>query len=133
VYGPSKAKPTSRRRIYSIHTVDCRDYQSVCPFVRIGSPPRSSYSLPPKLVCLPLDPKGGNNIRLRVRGWGDPIRTTDRKLGTLYVYSMLLVILEMYLPPDWSAASKENRREVKDMSNIHSFIPTLTPRILAIF
>ncbi len=50
------------------------EYQSVCPFVGIGSPH------PRKRVCLPpLDLKGGATLP---RGWGvgweDPIRTTGK-------------------------------------------------------
>ncbi len=51
------------------------EYQSVCPFVRIGSPPLSR-----KQVCPPLGTKGReDNTRLRVRGWGEPIWTTGEK------------------------------------------------------
>ncbi len=53
------------------------EYQSVCPFVGNGS----LYLLPRKRVCLsPLGPKEGrSNTPMRLRGWGDPIRTTGKK------------------------------------------------------
>ncbi len=54
------------------------EYHSVCPLVRIGTPPPpfSQASVPP--------PKGVVNTGLRVRGWGVPIRTTgEKKLRTL--------------------------------------------------
>ncbi len=45
------------------------------PSWELGPPP------PPQQASVspPLDPKRGSNTRLRVRGWGDPIRTTREK------------------------------------------------------
>jgi hypothetical protein len=53
-------------------------YQSICPFVRIGSTRPLSH----KRVCTPPPPGnkgGGCNTRLRVRGRVEPIRTTGEK------------------------------------------------------
>ncbi len=67
-----------RRRgiICSIHTVKER-----LSLVGMGS----RYPLPRQRVCLPhFGPKRGrNSTPLWVRGWGDPIRTTGKKLYTL--------------------------------------------------
>ncbi len=56
------------------------EYQTVCPFVQIGSP----HPLSRKRVChgspLPLwNQKVGGNTRQGVRGRGEPIRTTGEK------------------------------------------------------
>ncbi len=55
----------------------CLEYQSVCPFVRIGSPRAPSTAS----ECVPPEPKGGGNTRWRVMGLGrgEPIRTTGEK------------------------------------------------------
>ncbi len=45
----------------------------------------SLHPLPRKRVGLPLGP----NTRLRVRGWGDPMRTTGQKAYTLYTCTWL--------------------------------------------
>ncbi len=51
------------------------EYQSVCPFVCIGSPP------PPQVtVAPPLRSGGGGHTRLRGRVWEDPIKTTGQTL-----------------------------------------------------
>ncbi len=42
------------------------EYQSVWPFVRIGSP----LSPPPHQVCPPLEPRGGGGGAKTARGWG---------------------------------------------------------------
>ncbi len=47
----------------------------VCPFVGVGS----THPLPPKRVRLPPWTQRGSNTPLRVRGYGDPIRTTGQK------------------------------------------------------
>jgi hypothetical protein len=46
------------------------EYHSVCPLVRIGTPPPPL----PQASVSPLGTKGGKVIhtRLRVRGWGSP-------------------------------------------------------------
>ncbi len=65
---PPVVPPLRRRTIVHI------EYNSVCPYVGIGSP----HSFPRKRVCLsPLDPKG--ILALLVRGWGVPIWTTGKK------------------------------------------------------
>ncbi len=52
------------------------EYQSVCPFVRIGFPGPLSR----KRVCPPPpETKGRKNTRWRVRGLGEQIRTTGEK------------------------------------------------------
>jgi hypothetical protein len=43
-----------------------KEYHSVCPLVRIGTPPTP---LSPATVPLPPEP-GGRHTRVRVRGWG---------------------------------------------------------------
>jgi hypothetical protein len=50
------------------------EYQGICPFFGNGS----SQPLARKQVYLPRPwtQREGNNTRLRVRGWGDPIWTT---------------------------------------------------------
>ncbi len=62
---------TNRRGIIIVYI----EYQSVCPFVEIGS----HHPIPCKGVCLPLGPKGGSDTPSRVRGWRDPVRTTGQK------------------------------------------------------
>jgi hypothetical protein len=64
----------------------CLEYQSVCPFVGIGFPRTISR----KLVCSPPwnQRGGGGNIRSRVRGRVEPIRTTEDKAWHS-LYSML--------------------------------------------
>jgi hypothetical protein len=37
------------------------------------------HPLPQASVSPPLDPKGVSNTRLRVREWGDPVKTTGQK------------------------------------------------------
>jgi hypothetical protein len=51
-------------------------YHIVCPFVTIGSP-----RPPPPSECVsPLGTiDGEGNTRLRVMGWGEPMRTTGEK------------------------------------------------------
>jgi hypothetical protein len=66
----------SQRNLYII-------YQSVCPFVEIGTPP-----LRRKHVS-PLGPKRGSNTCLRVRGWEDLIWTTGKK--EFCIYSVLFI------------------------------------------
>jgi hypothetical protein len=60
----------------------CLEYQSVCPFVGIGS----SRTISRKLVCSPPRKQrwGGGSIRLRVRAPGEPIRTTGDKTWHSY-------------------------------------------------
>ncbi len=58
------------------------EYQSVCPFVGMGSPtppPQASKSLP-------LNPKWGEAIFLSGERVGAPVRTTGREPRTLYSY-----------------------------------------------
>ncbi len=80
------------------------EYQSVCPIVGIGaaSPRKRVYLI---LHAL-LDPKAGDNTRLRVRAWRDPIPT---KAQTLWysVYSVpwelaCIYISVSYLSVCWS-------------------------------
>ncbi len=90
------------RIVYSIYRQDpCNRrgiilYQSVCPFVRIGSPPPLSH----KRVCVPppLGTKWGGqapgNTRLRVRGRGVPIRTSGEK-ALHSVYSVPVTLCSM--------------------------------------
>ncbi len=53
------------------------EYHSVCPFIRIGS-------------AHPF-------FRLRVRGWADPIRTTEEKAWySVSVYSMIFLVARMH-------------------------------------
>jgi hypothetical protein len=56
------------------------EYQSVCPFVRIGS----THPLSPQEVCLPIGTKGVGNTLLRVRDGGGGANSDDleRKPGT---------------------------------------------------
>ncbi len=70
-------------------------YHSVCPLVRIGSShllsrKRASVTLPPP------EPRGGDNTRLRERGWADPIRTTGEKAWH-FVYSVPCTVKCIYL------------------------------------
>jgi hypothetical protein len=53
-----------------------QEYHSVCPFVRIGTPPTPSS--PSKCVPSP-ESKGGRHTRLRVRGRGGPNSDDWRK------------------------------------------------------
>jgi hypothetical protein len=69
------------------------EYQSVFPFVGIGSP--TAHPLPRKQVCLhySLRPGGGGAIfAWRVREWGDPIRTIGRKVRHS-VNSVIVLVL----------------------------------------
>jgi hypothetical protein len=52
------------------------EYQSVCPFVRIGPPPPSSECVPP------WNQRGGQHL-LAVRGRGSQFGRLERKPGTL--------------------------------------------------
>ncbi len=56
------------------------EYQSVCPFVGIGS----THSLPRKRVISPLGPEGWSYTRFRVRVLGTQFGRLGRKPGTLY-------------------------------------------------
>jgi hypothetical protein len=47
----------------------------VCHSSELAPPP----PLPARKCAPPLEPKGGSNTRLRVRGRGEPIRTTGEK------------------------------------------------------
>ncbi len=53
-------------------------------FERFGSP----LPLSRKRVCLPMEPKGGGNTRLRVRERGEPIRTSREKPWHSRVYTL---------------------------------------------
>ncbi len=65
------------------------EYQSVRPFVQIGSPP---HPFSRKRVCSHhLEPKGGGNTRLRVRGREEPIRTTGEKAWHSVYFVVLMV------------------------------------------
>jgi hypothetical protein len=55
------------------------EYQSVCPILRIGSVAASPAS---ECVTPSWNHRGGGNTRLRVRGRGEPSRTTEKKAGT---------------------------------------------------
>jgi hypothetical protein len=61
------------------------EYQSVCPFVGIGSPHTISHN---RVCPFPWTQGGRSNTPLRVRRWVDPIRTTGKK-GWHSVYSVL--------------------------------------------
>ncbi len=63
--------------------------QAFCPVVRLGSPPCKLRPLQAN-VSPPLNPKGESNTRLRVRGWGYPVRTTGQKAWHS-VYSVVLM------------------------------------------
>jgi hypothetical protein len=70
---------------FRIHTVEglCIEYQSVRPFVGMGSPHplRASECCPPS----PPGPSGeGRHTLLREWGWGTQFRRRNRKPGTLY-------------------------------------------------
>ncbi len=79
------------------HMQNCRgfilyiEYQSVCPFVRIGSP---GPPLPLASVSPPPVSKGGG-ATLRVRGWGGPVRTIGEKAwhSVYFVYRQIRVYL----------------------------------------
>ncbi len=71
---PLHAMLASRRRI-----IVYIEYQSVCPFVGIGSPTPT-----PTSQCVsPLGPKGGDQHSLADEG--AQLRQIDRKPGTLYI------------------------------------------------
>ncbi len=57
------------------------EYQSVCPFVRIGSPVPS-----PSSECAPPWNVRGGNTSLRVRGRGSHFGRLERKPVTLYSF-----------------------------------------------
>jgi hypothetical protein len=71
-YSPVRDFGFGLRKVWRYFTVVNR--VSV-PSSELGPP----NPLPYKRVFLPLRPKGGDNTLLRVRGWGDPIRTTAKK------------------------------------------------------
>jgi hypothetical protein len=89
-----------------------QEYQSVCPFVQIGSPPTPS----PASECCPhlgprgggthslagvshstLEPKGGGNTRLRVRGRGGANSDDWRESLALCRYSLCLALSNLPL------------------------------------
>jgi hypothetical protein len=56
-------------------------YNSVCPLVRIGTPPHPS---PASECVLPRNQSGGGHTRLRVRGWEGPnLDDLRRKIARL--------------------------------------------------
>jgi hypothetical protein len=56
------------------------EYQSVCPFIRIGSP----SPLSPKRVCLPpLEPKGGQHLLAGEGAGGSRLGRLEKRPGTL--------------------------------------------------
>jgi hypothetical protein len=71
------------------------EYQSVCPFVRIGSQRPPSR----KRVCPPLGTKGGGNTNFRVMGQKEPIRTIGEKsLAILWFAVIVYSISRTHFP-----------------------------------
>jgi hypothetical protein len=70
------------RRGIILHTVYL-EYQSVCPIVRIGSPPPPPCPLSRKRVCSPLGTKGGGGNKGGEGAGGSQFERLERKPGTL--------------------------------------------------
>ncbi len=64
--------------VVGLYSTKYLEYQSICPSSELALPPS------PARACVPpLEPKGGGNFRLSVRGRGSQIGRLERKLGTL--------------------------------------------------
>ncbi len=92
---PGSTKSVGKHRTGIIVYIEC---QSVCPFFGNGS----SQPLVRKQVYLPRPwtQREGNNTRLRVRGWGDPILTTGQKVWHS-VYSLVYIVESLYVRACW--------------------------------